>query len=109
LKHFAFTVLMAASLMSCDFGRAPDYQYRTITGDTAYSDWKQSRGEAMELVQAEFDAFVKNECRRAIANGWALHQVTNEGAMNCEQTPEGYHCRKKNVEVECRQISEFFP
>ncbi len=109
MKRFGITLLLSASLVSCDFGGSPDYQYRTITGDSPYSDWKQSRSLAMELVQTEFEAFVKDECRRAIGNGWARHQVKNEGVMNCEQTTEGHHCRKKNVELECRQVSEFFP
>jgi hypothetical protein len=102
-------VLLLFGLVSCDFGGAPDYEYRTITRNSPYSDWTKDRYQAMGAARAEFQTFMKDECRRAISNGWSLSRVKREGEMNCEQTKEGHHCRKKNVELECRQVSEFFP
>jgi hypothetical protein len=105
----AFFTLLLLGPVSCDFSGAPDYDYKTIVGDSPYSDWRKDVRHAMKQARAEFGAFAKSECRRAISNGWSLHQVRSEGVMNCEQTREGHHCRKKNVELECQQIADFFP
>lgn len=107
MSRFVFGLFILLNLAACE--ETPDYDYKTITGDSTYGDWKKNRQQAMASVQAEYETFVKSECRRAISNGWSLHQVKNPGVLNCEQTPDGHHCRKKDVELECRQISEFFP
>ncbi|MCI0653426.1 MAG: hypothetical protein L0Y38_05405 [Methylococcaceae bacterium] len=109
MKRISVIFLGLLGLASCDFGGSPDYEYQTIVGNSPYSDWKNSRNQAMAAAQAEFGAFAKSECRRAISNGWSLSRVREEGEMNCEQTKEGIHCRKKKVELECRQVGEFFP
>ncbi|MGH8474441.1 MAG: hypothetical protein ACRERS_10405 [Methylococcales bacterium] len=109
MKKNVVSLLLLVSLMSCDFRDSPDYEYKTIVGDSPYSNWNENRDHAMRSAQVEFGAFAKSECRRLISNGWSLHRVRDEGVMNCEQTSEGHHCRKKNVELECRQVSEFFP
>jgi hypothetical protein len=105
----ALISLFLLSLFSYGCGGEPDYQYQTIVVDSTYSDWSDERTLAVEKAESEFAAFAKHECRRAISNGWSLHRVINEGTMNCERTSEGHHCRKKNAEIECRQVSEFFP
>lgn len=109
MKKVVFVWVTLVSLVSCDVSDRPDYQYKTIVGDSSYSDWKDGRAEAIEAAHAEFEGYTKSICRRAISNGWSLFKLKNEGVMNCERTPEGHHCRKKNVELECRQVSEFFP
>lgn len=96
-------------IVSCDFNDPPDYEYKTIVGDSIYSDWKKERKEAIEAAYHEFERSKKNTCRQRISNGWALFKIKNEGVVNCEQTSEGHHCRLKNVEFECRRVSEFFP
>ncbi|MGR9105776.1 MAG: hypothetical protein ACU843_02495 [Gammaproteobacteria bacterium] len=109
MRYVVVILILLTGLVACDFGGAPDYEYRSITADSPYSDWKKDQGRAMESARRELEAFTKSECRRAISNGWSLSRVKNEGEMNCETTPEGHHCRKKHVELECRQVSEFFP
>jgi hypothetical protein len=109
ITRIVLKFLLLVGLMSCELGGSPDYDYKTIIGDSPYGAWKQDRAQAMESARSGFESFAKSECRRAIANGWSLFEVKNEGVMNCERTPEGHHCRKKGVELECREISEFFP
>ena len=109
MKKLIGALLFSIGLASCDFSESPDYEHQTIVGTSPYSNWKANPEQAMELAEAELEAFAKSECRRAISNGWSLGEVISEGVMNCEKTPEGHHCRKKNVELECRRINEFFP
>lgn len=109
IKRLGVIGLTLASLASCDSGDPTDYEYRTIVVNSPYSGWKSSREPAVAAAQAEFSAFARSECRHTITNGWSLFGVKQDGEINCEQTREGHHCRKKNVELECRQISEFFP
>ena len=103
----AFVSLLGLS--ACDLGGTPDYDRRVITGNSVYSDWKVTRSEAQQAAHTDLERYAKNECRRAISNGWSLEKIRNHGEMNCEQTDNGNHCRKKNVELECMQIAEFFP
>ena len=107
MKPYLIGLMLSLNLSACE--DTPDYDYKTIIGNSAYGDWKSSREQALTSVPAEYQAYLKNECRRAISNGWSLSQVKNQGTLNCEETTEGFHCRKKDVELECRQISEFFP
>ncbi|MGH8550774.1 MAG: hypothetical protein ACRERU_19680, partial [Methylococcales bacterium] len=67
MKRVAIALLF--SLVSCDFGDSPGYEYKTVAGNSPYSDWKDDRYQAMEAAQAEFRAFAKSECRRVISNG----------------------------------------
>ena len=109
MKTLIGALLLSIVLVACDFNGSPDYERQTIVANSPYSNWKSNPSQAMALARTEFAAFTKSECRRAISNGWSLDAVKSEGVMNCEQTPEGHHCRKKNVELECRRVNEFFP
>lgn len=109
MKKSCLAFVLLLGLLACDLGGTPDYDHRVITGNSVYSDWKATRSEAQQAAHAELERYAKNECRRVISNGWSLEKIRSHGEMNCEQTDNGNHCRKKNVELECIQIAEFFP
>ncbi|MGR9107358.1 MAG: hypothetical protein ACU843_10565 [Gammaproteobacteria bacterium] len=87
----------------------PQYNYKKITVTSIYTDFKKDKETAMQKAEAELEAFTKSACRDTIAKHWSLVEVKNKGEMNCEETPEGHHCRKKNIELECRQVIVGFP
>jgi len=103
----AFCYLLV--LNACDSNPPPDYEYRTITGESSYTNWYPDKTKAMEKVHSELSAYAKNACRRAIRTGWSISKIEYAGEMNCEQSVKGHHCRKKDVVLVCRRISEFFP
>ena len=102
---FCFFLVLSA----CDRDAPPDYTYKIIKGNSIYTDWTKDKNQAMEIANTHLATYAAGECRRALANGWSLSQIRSEGEMNCEATAEGHHCRRKNVELECRQVAEFFP
>jgi len=63
----------------------------------------------MEQAKAELNKFSKGACRRTIRSGWSLANIENAGRPDCEATAQGHHCRKKEVILNCRRVSEFFP
>lgn len=86
-----------------------EYNYQTIQVTSIYTNWKKDQESAMQKADAEFGPFSKSACRDTIAKGWSLVEVVNPGEMNCEETPEGHHCRKKNAELKCQQVVSAFP
>ncbi|MCI0654713.1 MAG: hypothetical protein L0Y39_09585 [Methylococcaceae bacterium] len=109
MKKLSFVVfcLIAAS---CGKESGPtQYNYKTIQVTSIYTDWKKDNQTAMQMAEAEFGPFSKSACRETIHPGWSLTEVTNKGELNCEQTPEGHHCRFKNVELKCQQVVAEFP
>ncbi len=89
--------------------RAPQYQSKVIKLNSIYTNWKKDKESAMKKADSELARFTKSACRDRISAGWSLAAVVSEGEMNCEETQEGHHCRKKNVELKCEEIIEFFP
>ena len=83
----------------------PKYNYKSIKTTFPYTDWKKDLASAQKKVKEEFDFYSKDACRR-IAYGWTLHKVKKRGAEDCEETQDGHHCRMKDVELECRQLSD---
>ncbi|MGH8556554.1 MAG: hypothetical protein ACRESZ_03645 [Methylococcales bacterium] len=109
MKKLSFVVfcLIAAS---CGKENAPaQYNYKTIQVTSIYTNWKKDKETAMQKAEAEFGPFSKAACRNTIATGWSLTEVTDKGEMNCEETPEGHHCRIKNAELKCQQVIAEFP
>lgn len=87
----------------------PQYNYKTIQVTSIYTDFQKDKETAMKKAESELQIFAKEACRQNIAKGWSLVEIKNPGEMNCEETPEGHHCRKKNIELECRQVIVGFP
>ncbi|GEM_PF-1054420 len=85
------------------------YNYKTIKVDSIYTRWKKDKNDAMERAEKDIKKFVKSACRERIAKGWSLIKVKSTGAMECEETDSGHHCRKSQMELECRQVIEEFP
>lgn len=84
------------------------YNEKTIKVTSIYTNWKKDEKSAMEKAEKELDHFTHSACRETIAKGWSLVEVISTGDMNCEETPEGHHCRKKNIELKCHEvIAEF--
>ena len=85
------------------------YNYKTIKVDSIFSRWKQDKNDAMAEAEKDIFKFVKSACRERIAKGWSLVDTKSTGAMECEQTGAGHHCRKSQMQLECRQVIEEFP
>ena len=109
MKKILTALYWVLVLNACDSNPPPDYEYRTITGESSYTNWYPGRIKAMAKVDFELSAYAKNACRRAIRTGWSISKIEYEGEMNCEQSSKGHHCRKKDVVLVCRRVSEFFP
>ncbi len=90
-------------------GGPPEYNYKTIQLTSIYTGFQKDTEAAMQKAESELEQFAKEACRETIANGWSLAEIKNKGEMNCEETPGGHHCRKKNIELECRQVIVAFP
>ncbi len=63
----------------------------------------------MAQADNELENYAKGACRRTIRSGWSLADIEDPGRPECETTAQGYHCRKKDVVLICRRVSEFFP
>ncbi|MGH8550609.1 MAG: hypothetical protein ACRERU_18805 [Methylococcales bacterium] len=87
----------------------PQYNYKTIQVTSIYTDFKKDQETAMRNAESELERFAKEACRETIATGWSMVEIKNKGEMSCEEIKEGHHCRKKNVELECRQVVAEFP
>ncbi len=87
----------------------PQYNHKTIQWTSIYTNFKKDQETAMQRAETELDRFAKEACRETIYKGWSLVAIKNRGEMNCEETKEGHHCRKKNVELECQQVVTGFP
>lgn len=99
-------VCVLVILASCKPPNAdPKYNYQTIKRTLPYTDWKKDQASAEKKAKYETDFYAKDACRR-IAYGWVLYKTKNPGVMDCEETGEGHHCRLKDIELECRQITE---
>lgn len=85
------------------------YNYKTVKVDSIYTRWKPDKAEAMKKADASIKKFLKSACREWVAKGWSLVKVNNGGTMQCEQTDPGHHCRRVQIEIECRQVIEEFP
>lgn len=90
-------------------GAQTQYNYKTIQVTSIYTNWKKDKETAMQKAEAELVPFTKSACRDNITPGWSLTEVKNKGEMNCEETPEGHHCRIKNMELKCEQVIAEFP
>ncbi len=109
-------VLLCLMLSACSEDKkgpaqAPEakYNYKTVKVDSIYTRWKKDKNDAMKRAETDIKKFVKSACRERIAKGWSLVKIKNTGTMECEQTDAGHHCRKSQMELECRQVIEEFP
>ena len=106
----AFFVALCLFISACGNETAvTQYNHKTIKLSSTYSDWKKDKDTAIKIADSELVRFTKSACRNQIGRGWSLAEVKNQGEMNCDETSEGFHCRKKNVELVCRQVIEGFP
>lgn len=106
MKKLIFTCCCLLILFGCKPPNAePKYLNKTIKADFPYTDWKKSMASAKKRAKYEIDFYSKDSCRR-IAYGWSLKKIKTPGQMDCAETPEGFHCRMKDVELECRQLTE---
>lgn len=84
---------------------APQYDVKTIKPKLIpYTAWKKDKDAAIKLATLEIDRNAKNSCR-SIDTGWSLKEVKSSGEMDCEETSVGHRCRRKNIELVCRQIN----
>ena len=106
MKILIFSFCCLLVLFGCKPPDAePKYYFKTIKTDLPYTEFKKTMASAQKRVKYETDFYTKDACRR-IAYGWSLKKVKGPGQMDCEETPEGFHCRFKDVELECRQLTE---
>ncbi|MGH8474976.1 MAG: hypothetical protein ACRER2_04270 [Methylococcales bacterium] len=110
MKRISF-VVFCLILSSCGKEQSgpAQYKYQTIQVTSIYTNFKKYQKTAEQKAEQELVQFNKSACRDTIHKGWSLAEVINPGEMNCEQTPEGFHCRKKNVELKCQQVVSEFP
>lgn len=88
---------------------AEQYNYQSIKVTSIYTNFKKDQKTAEAKAEKELLQFIKSACRETIHKGWSLAEMINPGLMNCEQTKEGFHCRKKDVELKCQQVVSGFP
>ncbi len=108
----AFFSILCLFVSACSQGDTPaetKYNYKTVTVDSIYTNWKKDKKTAMEKAESELARFAKSSCRRQISAGWSIVQIKNKGVMECSESAEGHHCRKKDVELECREVIEGLP
>ncbi|MGH8475202.1 MAG: hypothetical protein ACRER2_05430 [Methylococcales bacterium] len=93
-------------LTACNSPTAPEkYLYQNKKVDFPYTDFENDRATAEQTARKEVDAYAKADCRE-ISYGWALDKIDNPGQLSCEESPEGHHCRLKQVAFVCRQRDE---
>ena len=109
MKKLATALCYLMVVNGCDTNAPPDYEYRTITIESSYTNWHVDKSKAEEKAHAELSGYAKGVCRRAIRPDWSLSDIEYEGELNCELSSDGHHCRKKGVVLVCRRVSEFFP
>ena len=107
--HQILFLVFLAHVYACDTNSEPDYEYRKIKIESLFSEWQPNKFDAMVQAKAELSEFAKGACRRKIRSGWSLSNIENVGLPDCEVTAKGHHCRKKEVILNCRRVSEFFP
>lgn len=84
----------------------PRYDYKTIKPNLIpYSDWRKDKNAAIDLADSKLDYNAKSSCR-SMSQTWNLKEIKNRGEMDCEESTEGYQCRRKNIEVVCRKLNE---
>jgi len=106
MKKLLLSCCCLLALIGCKPPNAePKYLFKTIKADLPYTDWKKNMASAQKRVKYETDFYSKDACRR-IAYGWTLYKTKASGQMSCEETAEGFHCRIKDIELECRQLTE---
>ena len=109
-KLLWLALCLAAASCGKESGPAQtQYNYKTITVTSVYANWKKDQDAAAQRAEKELGPFTSSACRDTIAKGWSLSEVINKGELNCEETPEGHHCRKKNVVLKCQQVIAEFP
>lgn len=86
-----------------------EYQRKSIKVVSIYTSFKKDSATAEKKAESGLERFARGACRQTLGGGWSLRSIKNRGVLNCEKTPEGHHCRKKEVELECEQVVEFFP
>lgn len=94
---------------ACDSDSEPDYEYRKIKIESLFSEWKQNQDDARAQADSELGGYAKGACRKNIRSGWSLADIEDLGQYECETTAQGHHCRRKDVVLICRRVSEFFP
>ncbi len=109
IVFFSVLCLLVAACSREDGPTEPKYNYKIVKVDSIYTNWKKDQKTAMEKAESELAQFAKSSCRRQISAGWSIVQIKNKGEMDCSESTEGHHCRKKNVELECREVIEGFP
>lgn len=105
MKKIVFVYCFLLVLSACiQPDSPPKYRYQTIKPDIIpYTSWLKSKEAAMKKATTEMDYYAKDGCK-SVGQGWRITEIKNTGEMECEETSEGHHCRRINVEVECRQI-----
>jgi hypothetical protein len=89
--------------VGCKSPDAPEkYRYQNKQMDLPYTDFKDDRAAAEKKAEQELQFYGRDACHE-MGYGWVLDKIENPGTMSCEETPEGHHCRKKQVALVCRQ------
>ncbi len=84
----------------------PKFDYKIIKRQfEPFTDWFKDKEIAMKKVDKIVYYSAKAACKK-IGQGWAYTKIENNGTMDCQESAEGYRCRKKHVQIECRKIDE---
>jgi len=93
---FACCCLLVLSACNQPY-EAPRYEYKTKKPNIApYTGWKKDKDTAMNEIVSKRESDAKVSCRH-IGVGWSLHEIKNQGEIECEETPNGHRCRNKNI------------
>ncbi len=107
MKIFIAACCCLFVLSACNSpNKAPKYDSQTIDRQfETFSDWKKDKESAMALATEDMHVSSKTNCRSA-GVGWSFKKFASEGEMDCEESAEGFRCRKKGVQLDCLRINE---
>gem|GEM_PF-1187991 len=107
MKIFMVACCCLLILSACNSpNKAPKYDFKTIERQfETYSDWTKDKETAMKLATNDMNESSNTNCRSA-GVGWSFDKFASKGEMDCEESAEGFRCKKKGVKLDCRRINE---
>ena len=101
MKNFMVSCCFLFMLSACN---QPQYDYKTVNRQfEVYTAWQKDKETAIKKADKVVYYSSKDACKK-VGQGWAFTKLENNGVMECEKSAEGFRCRKKNVQIECRKI-----
>ncbi len=109
MKNFMIACCFLFVLSACnqpEKSSNPTFDYKIIKQQfEPYTGWQKDKETAMKKVEKLVYYSATAACKK-VGQGWAFTKLENNGVMECEESAEGFRCRKKDVQIECRKIDE---